>query len=484
MSTTKPKAPTGYDILWQIVCNANCFKTLQNQHLIEADINNRYELLQIGSNDFKNWAIHKLSKRGYKINAEGMGDIINRLNARVWAIDKHIEVHARIARSKTAIYYNLCNQDGGIVRITKDGYSITRSNHCIVKFIRSNNMTEQCRPLSDKDIGIFDIQKYFNIKSTESLQLLMIYIVSCFIPQISHPILVSTGSQGAAKTTSNVLIKRLVDPSYADIVSLPKEKRDLVVQLNRGHMHFFDNIKKISAEYNDILCQASTGGYQIARQLHTDNDIVAYKLQRCLLLNGIDELTDQPDLLDRSISMRYERIADTQRLTEKEVHDKFNHDLPYFLNDIFNIVSNAMKIIDDVKLERLPRMADFARWGYAIAEVMGIGGDTFMNYYRSNQSGIGLELLQSNSTAMAIIDCMKQKKTWKGSVSAFRELLDNFATRRGINRNDPTWAKGDNSLSRKMAESKVNLEEQGVFFTKRNVGSHKELDIRYEKPMN
>jgi len=478
----KPKAPSGYDILWQVVNNAKCYKTLQNQHLIEADVNSRYELLQIGSDDFKNWATYKLSQQGHTINADGMNHIITRLNAKIWAIDKQIEVHARIARNDKAIYYNLNNKKGEIVRITKEGYSVARSQNCIVKFAKGSNMKEQCKPLNDMDIGIFELKKYFNIKSLESFHLMLIYIVSCFIPQISHPILISTGSQGASKTTSNVLIRKMVDPAYADAVSLPKEKRDLIVQLNRGYMLFFDNIKKISPEFNDIFCQVSTGGYQIARKLQTDDDIVAYKLQRCLLLNGIDELTDQPDLLDRSISIRYERISDTQRITEEELYTNFNNDLPYFLNDIFNIVSSAMGIINSIKLDKLPRMADFTRWGYAIAEVMGIGGDNFLRYYKSNQLGIGLELLQSNVTAMAIIDYMKKKKAWKGSVKAFWGLLDSHAVRNAINRKDPTWAKSDNSLSRRMTEIKVNLEEQGVFFTKQNIGKHKELDIHYVEP--
>ena len=478
----KQKAPTGYDILWPIVNGAKCFKTLQNQHLIEADINNRYELLHIGSDDFRNWAIHKLSQQGYTIGAEGMNHIISRLNAKVWAIDKQMEVHSRIARSDKAIYYNLSNNDGEIIRITKDGYSIIHSRSCIAKFIKSSNMKEQCKPLNDKDIGIFDLQKYFNIKSPEIFRLMLIYIVSCFIPKIAHPILISVGSQGASKTTSNVLIKQIVDPAFADIVSLPKDKRDLIIQLNRGYMLFYDNIKKISGEFTDIFCQASTGGYQVARKLYSDDDIVAYKLQRCLLLNGIDELTDQADLLDRAISIRYERIDDSQRMTEQEIYDNFSHDLPYFLNDIFNIVSNAMRIIDSVKLEKLPRMADFTMWGYAIAESMGIGGDNFIKYYKANQLGIGLDLLQSNTTAMAIIDYMKQKKSWKGSFKAFWELLDNFAIRKSINRNDPTWSKNESNLSRKMSEIKVNLEEQGIFFTKQNVGQYKELTIRYEKP--
>ena len=477
------KAPAAYDILWGIVNGVKCYKTLQNQYLIEADINNRYELLNIGGAAFKNWALYKLWQYGETINVEGINHIVNRLTAKVWALDKKNEVHSRIAGSNIAIYYDLCNKNGEIVKITKNGYSIVRAKDCPKKFTRSSNMREQCKPLSDKNIGIIDLDKYFNIKSKEGFQLMLVYIVACFIPYISHPILIVVGSQGASKTTSNILTKRLVDPAYADIVSLPKEKRDLIVQLNRGYMLFFDNIKKICDEFNDILCQASTGGYQLARKLYTDDDIVAYKLQRCLLLNGITELTDQPDLLDRSISIRFERIEESKRLTENELYANFNCDLPYFLNDIFNIVSKAMKIHEGVKLEKLPRMADFATWGYAIAEAMGIGGDNFLNNYRSNQLGIGLELLQSNITAMAIIDFIKQKVTWKGSVKSFWETLDSFAIRRNINRSDPTWARNENSLGKRLEEIKVNLEEQGVFYTKRNVGTHKELNISYKKPL-
>ena len=37
-----------------------------------------------------------------------------------------------------------------------------------------------------------------------------------------------------------------------------------------------------------------------------------------------------------------------------------------------------MKIFDSVELERLPRMADFAKWGYAIGEALGGHGNQFL----------------------------------------------------------------------------------------------------------
>jgi len=471
------KPPTGYDSLWKMLQTVPCYKTKQGQHLVEVKINNRNELFQVGSEDFKHWAIYQLNRIGKRISAEGMQQIIARLNAKVWALDKQIEVYTRIGRTKRAIYYNLSNADGEVIRITKDGYSTERSVKCPVKFLRSGNMMEQVKPIKNEDITIFDLKKYFNIKSEKDMNLMLVYLVSCFVPQIAHPILISVGSQGASKTTSNVLIKKIVDPALADIVSLPREKRDLIIQLNRGYMLFYDNIKKINQDFNDIFCQASTGGYQIARKLYTDDDIIAYKLQRCLLLNGITDLTDQPDLLDRAVSIKYERIDDAKRISERELYANFNRDLPFILNDIFNVLSQALCIIEDVKLDNLPRMADFARWGYAIAEVLEIGGDNFIRDYKENQLGIGLELLQSNITATAIIAFAKQKKSWSGSVMQFWELLEAFAIQKNISTSDPTWAKSANSLSRKMAEMKVNLELQGVHFTKQNIGSCKELHI-------
>ena len=128
-------------------------------------------------------------------------------------------------------------------------------------------------------------------------------------------------------------------------------------------------------------------------------------------------------------------------------------------------------------------MADFAKWGYAIAEALEVGGDSFLKAYDSNRNEIGLDLIQSNATAKGILDFMEKVEgsQWKGSVRDFWKALDTFAKNTGINREDKTWARTENVLGKYFQELKSSLEEQGVQFDKRNVGSNKELTIKYTK---
>ena len=342
---------------------------------------------------------------------------------------------------------------------------------------------KQVEPKIDSNTGIKELRKYLNISTEDSFNLLLVYIIACLVPNIPHPILLITGSQGAAKTTASKLVKKIVDPSVIDAISLPKEKRDLVVQLNRGHMIFFDNISRINDDFNDVLCQVSTGGHQVARKLYTDNEIVAYRLQKCLILNGIMNISDKADLLDRSISVKFERISERNRMSEQELFSAFEKDLPYFFGSALHILSKAMAIYPDVKLQKLPRMADFAKWGYAIAEALEVGGGSFIKAYDSNRNEIGLDLIQSNATAKGILDFMEKVEggQWKGSVRDFWKALNTFAKNTGINREDKTWARTENVLGKRLEELKTSLEEQGVQFDKRNVGSNKEPTIKYTK---
>ena len=54
-------------------------------------------------------------------------------------------------------------------------------------------------------------------------------------------------------------------------------------------------------------------------------------------------------------------------------------------------------------------MADFTRWGYAIAEVSGIGGDKFLDAYLNNQNNANIEALESHPVGFAMYKFMEDK---------------------------------------------------------------------------
>ena len=76
-------------------------------------------------------------------------------------------------------------------------------------------------------------------------------------------------------------------------------------------------------------------------------------------------------MLGRSILTELLRIADAERKELSEILANFEADKPDILGGIFDTLVIAMTIFPLVKLQNLPRMADFARWGYAIGEALG-----------------------------------------------------------------------------------------------------------------
>ena len=58
--------------------------------------------------------------------------------------------------------------------------------------------------------------------------LLMVYIVSLFIPDIPHVMLVLHGEKGSAKSTLQTLIKMLVDPAKPRLLTVYKDEKEFI----------------------------------------------------------------------------------------------------------------------------------------------------------------------------------------------------------------------------------------------------------------
>lgn len=78
-------------------------------------------------------------------------------------------------------------------------------------------------------------------------------------------------------------------------------------------------------------------------------------------------------------------IRESNRLGDNEIWDSFNEDLPYILGGIFDLLSSALKMLPTVKVDKPVRLADFHRFGYAVAEAMGNRGKEFDEVLKSNK---------------------------------------------------------------------------------------------------
>lgn len=436
------------------------FHDTENSLYAAVNVNNHREIWSLESKDFSIWLSGLYYKEKYKpARKESVSQAISVLSAEaMYDYDKAIPLSNRVAKSYNAFWYSLSNSQWQAVKITADGWKV--EDKPPILFMRYRHQKQQCIPKSNGNIKkIFD---YLNIKENQTL--FLCWLVSCFIPDIPHPMPIFFGEKGAAKSTSCMLLKKLIDPSALETLTIQKSERSMAVNLQQHWFLPFDNVSHISEEISDTLCRAITGGGIQQRKLFSNADDYIFTFKRCIAINGINNVANRPDLLDRALLIELSRISEDKRKELSEIQKDFNNDLPYILGGVFDVLSKAMNIYPNVKLDKLPRMADFARWGYAIGEALGNLGQVFLDEYRQNYEIQNIEVINNDVIATLIVDFMKDKDNWTGRVSAlFNEFLA-LSQSLGINPRVKEFPTKPNVLSRRLNGMKSNLESVGIIF--------------------
>jgi hypothetical protein len=256
------------------------------------------------------------------------------------------------------------------------------NNQIEILFKRYGHQAPQVEPSHDYHSKIFDkFIDSLNIKNEKHKLLVKIWIISLLIPGISHPILLPYGEKGSAKSTLQKKIKTLIDPSPLDLFSIYNDKTQFIQQLTHNYLCFYDNVKREPGWLSDEVCRAVSGGAFSKRKNYTDDDDIPYKYKKILSFSGINIIFSEPDALDRSIKIELERIKDEDNIPDTKIEEEPKSQIPALLGYIFDVVAKALDIKSFVKLKRLPRMADFAEWGEAIARALGYKPLEFMDAY-------------------------------------------------------------------------------------------------------
>lgn len=442
-----------------------------NNPCIEVQIDKHKEIYAIDSRDFMLWAqrlFFQATKRA--VGKESLKQVIDLICAESKFEDKpRFSLDTRVSKEQGAFWYDLTNNDWSAVKTTPDGWSII--SDVPKMFRRYRHQLPQVTPQSGGDLTLI----FNHINMIKYQTLFACWLVSCFIPDIPHPMPIIYGEKGAAKSTACVLLKRLIDPSALSTLTLSNEERTLVVNLQQHYYLPFDNVSGISEKTSDTLCRAVTGSAVQQRKLYTNADDYIFTFKRCITINGINNVANRSDLLDRSILFELERVSKDKRKELQKVYDSFEADKPLILGAIFDTLMKAMSIYPTVVLDKLPRMADFCRWGYAIAEALGIKGEQFLQEYEANQVVQNTEAINSDVVAFLVVEYMRYKDNWTGRISKLFSELQDTAEKQGINPRSKNMPQSPNYLSRRINAVKSNLEAVGITYeinTKRSDGHY------------
>lgn len=400
---------------------------------------------------------YSYSKYGKILSRSSMTLVLDTLSAQAYFEGEQYKLSVRHAWVKDVLWYDL----GGAAVEVKNGEWNVNARPPII-FKRFLHQIPQVMPQSGGDIRL--LLKYVNVVDPQDQLLFIVYVVAAFIPGFAHPILILSGPQGAGKSTPMKAMKELIDPSEVNGTSAPRDEAAFAQSISHEAFAFYDNLSDMPNWFSDALAKAVTGYSFTKRELYFNDSDIIYYIQKVIAINGINQVVSRADLLDRSILLSLERITPEQRKTEDDFWSEFEQDRPQILGACFEILSKAFKLHQETKLSKLPRMAAFARWGYAIAEAAGFSGLDFIKAYSKNIDRQNDEAIDANPVAVAVVHFMKDHEDWLGTSSELYGYLDtivkdlHLAAKYG-------WAGSAATLSKELRRLVPTLRARGIGVT-------------------
>lgn len=342
-----------------------------------------------------------------------------------------LEPDVRACRWQGAVWLDLGCPAWRLVRVDAHGWRVV--DGADVPLIRPNGLRALPEPeRADRTATLATLRGLLNVAPDrpQDFMLLVAWLVAALHPAGPYPVLALDGEQGAAKSTTCRMLRRLVDPNKADLRAPPRNEDDLIVAATSSRVVALDNMSFVEADTADALCRLATGSGMSKRLLYSDGDEHLVAVCRPVLLNGIPSLLARGDLADRSLAITLPAIPDDKRRGEAEVWEGFEAAAPAILGLLLDALARALADGPGLSLPRLPRMADFARLACAAAPAFGWTADDMLAAIEGNRADAVEAVIEADPVAVAVRTFMGTQNgtPWEGTATALLEVVTNLAT--------------------------------------------------------
>ena len=432
------------------------------------------ETWPVRSLGFRQWLQLRYFKEqhGGAPNNEALKSARDTIEARARFEGPERKVYRRVATGENgSLYLDLCDPAWRAIEVDAKGWRIV--DRPPVPFIRSRTMRQLPAP---EDGGIDDLRQLLNLAADGDFILAVAWVLAALRDEGPYPVLVLTGEQGSAKSTCARMLRALVDPCEPPLRSVPRNEQDLFIAARNGHVLAFDNLGGVPTWLSDALCRLSTGGGFAARELYTDDEEVVISAERPLILNGIDEVVARGDLADRAIFLTLSAILEEDRKPEAELWARFDEARPRILGALLNALVEGVRRHPDVKLDRLPRMADFAKWVVACESAIFEAG-AFIGAYTGNRADAIESVIDANPVASAIRELMEKRASWAGTATELLTELEGTAGGTVTKGKGREWPTSGRSLGRRLNRLSSALRPVGIEIDRDRGGRARRIDI-------
>ncbi len=450
------QAPKQADILIDLADAADLFRSPDGTAFADLNINGHRETSPIRTKGFRRWLARQFFQTtGGAPSSETLQSALNVIEAKAHFDGPERSVFVRIGGRDGNLYLDLGDEHWRAVEIDTEGWRVVSDPP--TRFRRASGMQPLAMPVPGG--SIVALRPFLNVRSETDFVLVVAWILAVLRDRGPYPVLVLSGEQGSAKSTFAAILRALLDPNTAPLRALPREDRDLFIAASNGHVLAFDNVSGLPSWISDTLCRLATGGGFAVRQLYTDQDEVLFDAARPVILNGIEDIVTRPDLADRALFLTLEPIPEDRRRPEAELWSAFEAERPRILGALLGAVVEGLRRLPHTRLDRLPRMADFAMWATACETAIWTAG-TFWTAYCGNRDEAVEGVIDADPIATAVRAVMATQTEWTGTASDLLGALAEAAGERAAK--SKTWPDSPRALSGRLRRAATFLRKIGI----------------------
>ena len=274
------------------------------------------------------------------------------------------EVYLRVASLPDRIYIDLADARWRAIEIGANGWSVIQTPP--VRFIRTPGMLPL--PVPESGGSLETLKNLVNVRHDDEFVLIVCWLLNALRGNGQHPVLVLTGAEGSAKSTLIRILIALIDPNCTPLAGLPRTEAHLTAMASSRYLQAFDNVSALPVQVSDAFCRLSTGSGA-----------------QPIILNSIADVVTRPDLADRCVFINCDAIPEELRRSETELLGEFEKAHARIFGLLLEALSHGLRMSSGTKPDRLPRMADFARWAMACEGAFWSPG-TFSSAYSADRA--------------------------------------------------------------------------------------------------
>jgi hypothetical protein len=453
----KGHRPSQADLIVAIAADAELFHGPDGVQYATVPANGHYETWPLRSLGFHGWINQRFHAQYRRVPAApSISDALGVLDGKAQYEGPERPVFIRVGEDGDGtIYLDLGGPTWDAVEITSDGWRLVSEPP--IRFRRAGGLLPLHSPAQGGSLNA--LGRFLNVSGDADWVLLVGWLLAALQPRGPFPVLILQGEQGTAKSTTQRVLRSLVDPNEASLRAGPRDIHDLMITSRNGWVISLDNLSGLPGWLSDAICRLTTGGGWATRELYSDTDEVIIKAQRPVILNGIEDLAVRGDFVDRSFIVYLPTIPTGRQRPEREFWREFESSRPSILGALLDAVSTALRRRESVPVPEVPRMIDIAHWVTAAEPALGCPSGTFVAAYLMNREAAN-ELPLEASAVAELVSSVAEEGDWSGTASRLLATLservdDTIRRRKG-------WPGTPQALGNTLRRLAPNLRAVGV----------------------